>query len=283
LQPGTLGFDWLGGKNPAVSPTQAHCLPPEDRAYSGSLIHHLVWQNKRMRMKAGILSATVVTSLLLAVASRAADAAAEWKQLFNGRDLEGWDTYVAAPSGSKTPFGLNNDPRRVFEVTNTGGATAIHVSGEIYGAITTRDAFTNFHVRVEFKWGEKRWPPRANVGRDSGILYCGVGEPNPHTGWLTSVENNIMEKGVGQWWSVNGAVIDVEGEWITPAMEPKIPYKKEGSGEKNIVYRKGAPRIPPALPMASRPVSTTKNRAASGTPSRLSSGPDSASICSTAR
>ena len=24
---------------------------------------------------------------------------------------------------------------------------------------------------------------------------------------MTSVENNIMEKGVGQWWSVNGAII----------------------------------------------------------------------------
>ena len=39
-----------------------------------------------------------------------------------------------------------------------------------------------------------------------------LGKPNPATGWMTSVENNIMERGVGQWWSVNGAIIDVEGE-----------------------------------------------------------------------
>ncbi|PYK97010.1 MAG: hypothetical protein DME19_17775, partial [Verrucomicrobia bacterium] len=88
-----------------------------------------------------------------------------------------------------------------------------------------------------------RWPPRATVGRDSGLLYCCVGKPNPGTGWMTSIENNIMERGIGQWWSVNGAIIDVEGEWITPEMEPQIPYKKEGAGEKNIVYKKGAPRI----------------------------------------
>jgi hypothetical protein len=194
-------------------------------------------------MKAKILPTTIIVSLLLAAR---VPGATDWKQLFNGKTLEGWDTYVAAPPGSKTPFGLNNDPRGVFTITNTDGSAAIHVSGEIYGAITTHEAFTNFHVRVEFKWGEKRWPPRANVGRDSGILYCGVGEPNPHTGWLTSVENNIMEKGIGQWWSVNGAVIDVEGEWITPEMEPRVPYKKEGPGEKNIVYRKGAPRITPS-------------------------------------
>ena len=166
----------------------------------------------------------------------------EWKPLFNGRDLNGWDKYLSVPEGAG-PIVPNRDPKNVFTVTNLNGETAIHVSGESYGAITTHDEFTNFHARLEFKWGEKRWPPRETVGRDSGILYCGVGKPNPGTGWLTSVENNIMERGIGQWWSVNGAIIDVEGEWITPEMEPRIPYKKEGDGEKNIVYRKGAPRI----------------------------------------
>jgi Domain of Unknown Function (DUF1080) len=164
----------------------------------------------------------------------------EWKPLFNGKDLSGWDKFLASPNGAIIP---NRDPKNVFTVTNLNGETVIHVSGEIYGAITTHDEFDNFHARLEFKWGEKRWPPRATVGRDSGILYCCIGKPTPGTGWMTSIENNIMERGVGQWWSVNGAIIDVEGEWITPAMEPHIPYKKEGDGEKNIVYRKGAPRI----------------------------------------
>jgi len=175
--------------------------------------------------------------------SHAADPQARWKPLFNGKDLFGWDTFLAPAPGSKTPLGWNNDPRRVFTVVETDGAPAIRVSGEIYGSITTREPFTNFHARVEFKWGEKRWPPRANVGRDSGILYCCVNEPNPHTGWMTSVECNIMEKGIGQWWSVNGAIIDVEGLHVGKEMEPSIPYKKEGAGEKIIVYRRGAPRL----------------------------------------
>jgi len=166
----------------------------------------------------------------------------EWKPLFNGKDLSGWDKFLASPNGSD-PIIPNRDPKNVFTVTNLNGETVIHVSGEIYGAITTQDEFEDFHARLEFRWGEKRWPPRATVGRDSGILYCCIGKPNPGTGWMTSIENNIMERGIGQWWSVNGAIIDVEGEWITPEMEPRIPYKKEGDGEKNIVYRKGAPRI----------------------------------------
>lgn len=166
----------------------------------------------------------------------------EWKALFNGRDFDGWDKFLATPRGSE-PLVPNVDPRNVFTVTNVDGGAAIHVTGEIYGAITTREEFENFHFRVQFKWGLARWGGRASVGRDTGILYCGVGAPNPRTGWLTSVENNIMEKGVGQWWSVNGAVIDCEGEWITPANELYVPYKKESAGEKNIVWRKGAPRL----------------------------------------
>src|SRR5688572_15329798 len=168
----------------------------------------------------------------------------DWKPLFNGRDLSNWDKFLATPEGSP-PSVANADPKNVFTVANVDGENVIHVSGEIYGAITTHDEFENFHFRVDFKWGLKRWPARAHVARDTGILYCCIGEPNPRTGWMTSVENNIMEKGVGQWWSVNGAIIDVEGEWITPANELYVPYKKEGDGEKNIVWKKGAPRLTP--------------------------------------
>jgi len=167
---------------------------------------------------------------------------AGWKPLFNGRDLAGWDKYLATPNGDE-PLVPNVDPKGVFTVTNLDGQNVIHVSGEVYGAITTQEQFTNFHFRVDFKWGLARWGGRARVGRDTGILYCGIGQPNPRTGWLTSVENNVMEKGVGQWWSVNGAIIDCEGEWITAENELYVPYKKEGKGEKNIVWKKGAPRI----------------------------------------
>ena len=166
----------------------------------------------------------------------------EWRPLFNGQDLSNWDKFLATPSGS-APLVANVDPKGVFTVTDQDGGNVIHVSGQGYGAITTQEQFTNFHFRVQFKWGVGRFGGRVNVGRDTGILYCGIGAPNPRTGWLTSVENNVMEKGVGQWWSVNGAIIDCEGEWITAENELYVPYKKEGKGEKNIVWRKGAPRI----------------------------------------
>lgn len=177
--------------------------------------------------------------LLRATLAQQADTA--WVNLFNGRNLSGWDSYLSSDTANELV--PNANPKNVFTVTNLEGENVIRVSGEVYGAITTHRAFDNMHFRLEFRWGEKRWPPRLKVGRDSGILYNCIGTPNPRTGWMTSVENNIMEKGVGQWWSVNGAIIDVEGEWITPENELLVPYKKEGSGERNIVYRPGAPLI----------------------------------------
>lgn len=160
-----------------------------------------------------------------------------WHELFNGRDFTGWDKHLSRADGKDIV--PNEDPKNVFSITNLADGPAIHVTGEVYGAITTQSEFENFHFRIDFKWGEKRWEPRLNVARDTGILYCAVGKPNPGTGWMTSVENNIMERGVGQWWSVNGAIIDVPGEFIAPEQELYIPYKKEGSGERNIVWRHG--------------------------------------------
>ena len=79
-----------------------------------------------------------------------------WRDLFNGKDLNGWDTYLAKG-------GLNNDPKGIFTIVETDGKPAIRVSGEIYGAITTHEEFTNFHIRVDFKWGGKRTIDRKSV------------------------------------------------------------------------------------------------------------------------
>src|SRR4051794_17251318 len=101
--------------------------------------------------------------LLLIVASAvnfsAGAATNDWIQLFNGRSFDGFDRFLAPPPGSKEPLGLNNDPRGVFTITNIDNRGAIHVSGELYGAVTTHVVFTNAHIRVEYKWGEKKWPP----------------------------------------------------------------------------------------------------------------------------
>jgi hypothetical protein len=166
-----------------------------------------------------------------------------WVKLFNGRDWTGLDRYIAAPPGSQGPLGLNNDPRNVFSITNVDGRGAIYVSGELYGGISTHTEFENLHIRVAYKWGEKKWPPRAEPKhyRDAGLLYWCIGPHGAGSGaWMRSVELNIMEKGVGQWWSVAGTFCDVEGRNVVLEKEPNVPYRGESPGEQCVLWAPGA-------------------------------------------
>src|SRR4051812_14697020 len=74
-----------------------------------------------------------------------------WKSLYNGKDLTGWDTYIGPDldnSGkpvSDHPIGLNNDPRHVFTIVSQGGENIIRISGENWGAISTKKDYENYH------------------------------------------------------------------------------------------------------------------------------------------
>lgn len=195
----------------------------------------------------------VVTCALLGMA-RSTAAEAPWQILFNGRTLDGWDTWLGPRSSGyldpkttqEPPLGLNNDPVGVFTVDSQSGEPAIHVSGQVFGAITSRESFGNVHIRVSYKWGGKKWPPRdeARHYRDTGILYWAIGAQGAGSyAWMRSVECNIMEKGVGQWWSVDGTHVDVEGRKVTLENDPAIPYRGEGAGEQCILWQPGAPQF----------------------------------------
>src|SRR3954469_23437232 len=74
--------------------------------------------------------------------TRAADKdPAGWTPLFNGKDFSGWDTWLGKPIGEKEPLGLNNDPRKVYSIMKVDGKPAIHISGEVFGALTSKDEF----------------------------------------------------------------------------------------------------------------------------------------------
>ncbi len=111
--------------------------------------------------------------------------------LFNGKDLEGWDTYIGAPYDSVQqkftgkPLGLNHDPGGVFSVMEIDNKPAIRISGENFGGISTQTAFKNYHFQLEFKWGSLKWHPKKNSKRDSGLLYHAVGEHGADGGfWM---------------------------------------------------------------------------------------------------
>lgn len=140
-----------------------------------------------------------------------------WRPLWNGKDLAGWDTYLSKPhasvkleheqrdaKGNHTgPVGVNRDPKKVFTIVQHEGKPVIRVSGEIYGTITTHASYSNYHLRLEMKWGEQKWAPRTQAKRDSGLLYHANGPWGTVGAWLPSLELQIQETDMGDFWSVN--------------------------------------------------------------------------------
>lgn len=165
-------------------------------------------------------------------------AESEWQSLFNGTDLSGWDTYLGPTYDTvQNKFdtlaipGLNNDPGNVFRVVQEDGAPAIHISGNGFGGISTQQEFENFHLRVEFKWGKSRWHPRKDKKRDSGILYYAVGPQGAaHGHWMRSQEFQVQEGDCGDYWSVDGSIVDIpatgsrKDEYVYDPAASSLPF-----------------------------------------------------------
>jgi hypothetical protein len=112
---------------------------------------------------------------------------------FNGKDLAGFYTYT-----NKNKLA---DPQQVFTVKDG----VIVISGEDFGAITTKENYKNYHLVTEWRWGPRTFAPRKDKSRDSGILLHCVGEDGAVGGhWMESQECQIIEGGCGDFIMVAG-------------------------------------------------------------------------------
>ena len=213
----------------------------------------------------------ILAGILFSQIAFAADES--WRPLFNGKDFSGWETYLSKPfhtwdvPGLKRgtngnylePIGKNRDPLKVFTVETVDGQPAIHVSGQGFGTLTTTETFTNYHLRLQVKWGERRWASRTNAVRDAGLLYFVHGEPGYRSeSWPRSVEFQIQEHDLGDLYAI--------------ATQITVPARKEiqGTNSRTFIFtirtagrfcssRKSRLATAAVIPL------TLKNRAANGT------------------
>jgi hypothetical protein len=108
-------------------------------------------------------------------------------QLFNGRDLSGFYTWLR---GTKY-----EDPKHVFSVSNG----VLRISGEDWGGLTTKDDYRDYRLIVEWRWGGPNLGERNGKARDSGVLVHGAGPDGAGNSgaWLESYESQIIEGGTG--------------------------------------------------------------------------------------
>lgn len=203
---------------------------------------------------------TSILSLTLCFGLSSLARAEPWQPLLDA-ELSQWRTYLGFPNNQTNvtglkqakdgeylePVGYDRDEWGVFSVNTDAGEPVLHISGEIYGGIFTRKEFGDYHLRLQVKWGDKKWPPREELPLDSGILYHGTGEHGVDywRSWPLSQEFQIVEQGVegltGDWWKIAHSQIDIrcaaEGEEKPHRYNVNAPLKTFGDEGGPITCR----------------------------------------------
>ncbi|WP_018472330.1 3-keto-disaccharide hydrolase [Echinicola pacifica] len=126
--------------------------------------------------------------------------------------------YTKEPNGeNKVAIGLG-DPMGIYEVSMENGEPVLNISGQVYAGLTSKEIFSNYHLTLLFKWGEKKYEPRLNRKRDNGVLYHCYGEHGAFWKvWKSSLEYQVQEGDFGDLYNLAGTsnqvTVDEEGKW----------------------------------------------------------------------
>lgn len=199
------------------------------------------------------MRALATTLLGLACLSRA-HAADGFTPMLDAK-LSQWEKWLTAPHrsvqipgyvrGDKPKddpvLGLNNDPLNVFSTRMEKGEVVLHITGQVWGGLTSLQSYGDFHLRTEQRWGEKKWEPRLDKPRDNGILIFCTGEHGAMGRiWMRSQECQVQEQDIGDFWPLAGALCDIpmtvnekaaKKQVYDPKAEPRPAFSRVWHGE----------------------------------------------------
>lgn len=127
-----------------------------------------------------------------------------WQKLFNGKNLDGWGTFLGTHHKEK-PYLINEDPDKVFQIIDGNlhlykDQTVDSVVQE--GFLFTNNDYSNYRLRLEYKWGDKKFAQRKNKNKNSGLMFH---VQKPFGFWPTCTECQIMEGSTGDIYAQNYA------------------------------------------------------------------------------
>lgn len=158
--------------------------------------------------------------------------AKDWVPLFNGRNLDGWYTFLQK-------HGKNHDPDRV--VTIEDGAIRLYrhaAEGDtvVMGYIATEKEYGDYHLRFQYRWGKRFFPPRAALKRDAGLYYHIIGADAV---WPTALQFQVQESDVGDLLALYGFQLDSSIDPKTRAEEASTFLDSTQGGEPHVLGGKG--------------------------------------------
>jgi len=173
-----------------------------------------------------------LTSLVLALlASCPAFAAEPLKQKVNILDAikSGAVEYHINPK-----MDYHDDPKDVWTFEADG---TLKVSGRGYGYVATKEDYRDYHLVLDFKWGQKTWGKRADRARDNGLLLHSYGPHGAYGGtWMASIECQLIEGGTGDILVLSPKLED--GKELITSVTAEIALDRD----KEKIWKKGEPR-----------------------------------------
>lgn len=131
--------------------------------------------------------------------------------LFNGKDLNNWVFKLKDPS---------IDPATVFTIRNG----LIHISGNPFGYMRTKDIYSDYKLHVEW-----RWPTEAT---NSGVF---VHAQPPDSVWLKCVECQLQAGNAGDFVCMNGADMTERTDKSKPFVKKLAASSEKPTGEWNTM------------------------------------------------
>jgi hypothetical protein len=131
--------------------------------------------------------------------------------LFNGKDLSNWVFKLKDPS---------IDPAAIFTIRNG----VIHITGNPFGYMRTKDTYSDYKLHVEW-----RWPAEAG---NSGVF---VHAQQPDTVWLKCVECQLQAGNAGDFVCMNGADMTERTDKSKPFVKKLALSSEKPTGEWNTM------------------------------------------------
>jgi hypothetical protein len=114
-----------------------------------------------------------------------------WIKLFNGKDLTGWKIFLDPKKKA--------DPDKIFSVKDG----MIYCEGSVFGYLLTDKEYSNYILKVQWKWGDK---VHGKI-RNSGVFVHVTGKDKI---WPKAVEAQLMADHAGDFWLVDNFKLNVD-------------------------------------------------------------------------
>lgn len=131
--------------------------------------------------------------------------------LFNGKDLQGWEFVLK--DGTV-------DPLTVFTVKNA----AVHISGNPFGYMRSKESFSNYKLHLEYSWPEE--------ATNSGVF---VHAQQPDGIWPPCIEVQLMAGNAGDFVCMGNSDMNERLDKTSIVVKKKNPSNEVPAGEWNTL------------------------------------------------